>query len=164
MIRSIVGAAVLAGVALSACTNPGNADSKKQNVDTTVNRTTGDMKNLISIVEIPTIDFSRAVKFYQAILDVAIEEVDMDGVKMGVFPGNGEGVSVALIRGNDYKPSLDGTIVYLNAGDDLQIVLDKVERNGGKVVVPKSEISPEMGFFAMFIDTEGNKLGLHSKK
>ncbi len=121
------------------------------------------MKNLISIVEIPTIDFSRAVAFYQAVLDVSIEEVDMDGVQMGVLPGDEEMVSVVLVRGNDYKPSLDGTIVYLNAGDDLQITLDKVGQNAGKIIVPKTEISPEMGFFAMFIDTEGNKLGLHSK-
>ncbi len=121
------------------------------------------MKHLISIVEIPTIDFPRAVAFYQAVLDVSIEEIDMDGVQMGVLPGDEEMVSVVLVKGNDYKPSLDGTMVYLNAGDDLQITLDKVGQNAGKVIVPKNEISPEMGFFAVFTDTEGNKLGLHSK-
>jgi len=120
------------------------------------------MKNLVSIVEIPTVDFSRAVSFYQAILDVSIEEVDMGGVQMGVFPSDGKNVNVVLVRGNEYKPAVDGTIVYLNAGDDLQITLDKIVSNGGKVIVPKTEISPEMGFFAMFADSEGNKLGLHS--
>jgi hypothetical protein len=120
------------------------------------------MKNLISIVEIPTTDFSRAVSFYQAILDLSIEEVDMDGVQMGVFPSDGKTVNVALVKANEYKPSTVGAIVYLNAGDDLQITLDKIEVNGGKVVTLKTEISPEMGFYAMFTDTEGNKLGLHS--
>jgi uncharacterized protein len=120
------------------------------------------MRNLISIVEIPTADFSRAVAFYQAILGVSIEEIVMDGVQMGLFPSGEETVNVALVKGNDSKPSMDGTIVYLNTGDDLQIILDKIEPNGGKVIVPKTEISPEMGFFAMFRDTEGNKLGLHS--
>ncbi|NJM26084.1 MAG: VOC family protein [Bacteroidia bacterium] len=120
------------------------------------------MNNLVSIVEIPTTDFSRAVSFYQTVLNVRIEEVDMDGIQMGVFPGNKHVVNVALIRGNEYKPSADGPVVYLSTGDDLQITLDKIEPNGGKVIVPKTEISPEMGFFAMFIDTEGNKLGLHS--
>ncbi len=120
------------------------------------------MKNLISIVEIPTIDFSRAVTFYQAILNVSIEEIDMQGTQMGVFPSDGEVVSVVLVKGDEYKTTVDGTIVYLNAGDDLQIVLGKIESSGGKIVVPKTEISPEIGFFAMFIDTEGNKLGLHS--
>jgi uncharacterized protein len=120
------------------------------------------MKNLISIVEIPTTDFRRAVAFYQVILDISIEEVDMGGIQMGVFPSDGETVNVALIKGNDSKPSAHGTVVYLNAGEDLQITLNKIQSNGGKVDTPKTEISPEMGFFAIFTDTEGNKLGLHS--
>ena len=120
------------------------------------------MKNFISIVEIPTIDFSRAVAFYQAILDISIEEIEMDGVQMGLFPNDGENVVVQLINGSEYKTSIDGTIVYLNAGHDLQTVANKIEANRGKIAVPKTEIGPEMGFYAMFIDTEGNKLGLHS--
>lgn len=120
------------------------------------------MKNPVSIVEIPTVDFPRAVKFYQAILNVRIEEIDMQGTQMGLFPSDGKVVSLALIKGDKYKPTADGTIVYLNAGDDLQLVLDKITPNGGNIVVPKTEIDPEAGFFAMFIDTEGNKLGLHS--
>lgn len=120
------------------------------------------MKNLISIVEIPTADFSRAVKFYQTILDISIEEVDMAGTQMGLLPGDEGTVNVALVKSNDYAPSSDGTVVYLNAGNDLQPTLDKIVLHGGQVIVPKTEISPEMGFFALFFDTEGNKLGLHS--
>ena len=120
------------------------------------------MKKLISIVEIPTADFRRAVAFYQTILGINIEEAEMDGIKMGLFPSDGEGVFVQLINGSDYRPSTNGTIVYLNGGDDLQKIADKVEVNGGKIIVPKTEIGPEMGFFALFADTEGNKLGIHS--
>jgi uncharacterized protein len=121
------------------------------------------MKNLISIIEIPTIDFPRAVDFYQSILNINIDEVNMDGVVMGVFPGDEDAVSVALINGEQYKTSMDGCVVYFNAGHDLQIVLDKVKANGGKVVIPKTDIGSGMGFYAMFVDTEGNKVGLHSK-
>src|SRR5687767_8439349 len=121
------------------------------------------MKNLISIVEIPTIEFPRAVAFYQTILNTSIEEINMDGILMGLFPSDGETVSVALINSSQYKTSMDGSVVYFNAGNDLQIVLDKIKANGGKIIIPKTEISPEMGFYAMFMDTEGNKLGLHSK-
>jgi predicted enzyme related to lactoylglutathione lyase len=128
--------------------------------DTTVIKQ--DMKTLISIVEIPTSNFSRALAFYQEILGITIEEIEMEGVRMGLFPNDGESVSVQLINGSEYKPSGDGTIVYLNGGKDLQKVADKIETNGGKIVVPKTEIGPEMGFYAMFTDTEGNKLGLHS--
>ena len=120
------------------------------------------MKNLISIVEIPTSDFSRAVAFYQTILDIHIEEIEMDGIKMGLFPNDGEGVSVLLIKGSQYKTSIDGPIVYLNGGNDLQKVADKIVAKGGKVIIPKTEIGPEMGFYAMFTDSEGNKLGLYS--
>lgn len=122
------------------------------------------MNNLISIVEIPTSDFSRAAKFYQTILGIAIEEMEMDGNKMGILPNEEGTVSVVLIKGNDYKPTSDGAVLYLNAGNDLQPTLDKVSQNGGQVIVPKTEISPKMGYFALFIDTEGNKLGLHSIK
>jgi predicted enzyme related to lactoylglutathione lyase len=121
------------------------------------------MKNLISIVEIPTIEFPRAVTFYQTILNTSIEEINMDGILMGLFPSDGETVSVTLINSGQYKTSMDGPVVYFNAGNDLQIVLDKIKANGGKIVIPKTEISPEIGFYAMFMDTEGNKLGLHSK-
>ena len=87
----------------------------------------------------------------------------MDGITMGLFPGGEEGVSVALINGTQYKPSSDGTIAYLNAGEDLQIVFDRIKVNGGKTVAPKTDIGSGMGFYAMFIDPEGNKLGLYSK-
>ena len=120
------------------------------------------MKNLISIVEIPTSDFSRAVAFYEAILEIKIEKAEIDGIKMGLFPNDGESTFVQLINGSEYKTSVDGTIVYLNGGNDLQNIANKIEANGGKIVVPKTEIGPEMGFYAMFKDTEGNKLGLHS--
>ena len=120
------------------------------------------MKNLVSIIEIPTSDFSRAVAFYQAILGIKIEEMEMDGIKMGSFPNPDEGPVVQLINGGGYKTSAQGTLVYLNGGADLQKVAEKIEPNGGKILLPKTEIGPGMGFYAVFTDSEGNKLGLHS--
>lgn len=161
MKRSLTGIVIIIGIGFCACTGRENQNAQTQEVRKATNKTT-DMKNLISIVEIPTTNFSRAVAFYQAILNISIEEVDMDGVKMGLFPNDGEGVFVQLINGSGYKPSSDGAIVYLNGGEDLQTVASKIEENGGKVIVRKTEIGPEMGFYAIFTDTEGNKLGLHS--
>ncbi len=120
------------------------------------------MKNLVSIVEIPVSDFGRAVGFYRRLLDVVIEETEMDGMQMGVLPGGEETVHVVLVKGSDYVPTAHGAILYLNAGEDLRPVLDRVAPAGGRVLVPKTEISPDMGCFALFTDTEGNKLGLHS--
>jgi len=120
------------------------------------------MENLISMFEIPASDFQRAITFYKAILDTEIEELDWQGTKMGLFPADGTNVSGSIIEAAGYRPSSDGVIIYLNGGDNLQVILDKVEANNGKVIVAKTEISPEMGFYATFADTEGNKLGLHS--
>ena len=120
------------------------------------------MENLISWFEIPATDFSRAVSFYKSILGVEINEIEMFGTKMGMFPTDGTNVSGAIVQGEDYKPASDGVIAYLNGGNDLQNILDKVERSNGKIIVPKTEISPEMGYFGMFIDTEGNRMAVHS--
>jgi len=120
------------------------------------------MENLINWFEIPATDFKRAVTFYRAIVGLDIKETEMFGAKMGFFPNDGTNVSGAIVEGEDYKPSTNGIIAYLNGGKDLQNVLDKVEKNNGKVIVPKTQISSEMGYFGMFIDTEGNKMAVHS--
>ncbi|MCD8539185.1 MAG: VOC family protein [Leadbetterella sp.] len=120
------------------------------------------MKNLVSIIEIPVNDLGRASAFYQAVLQVTIEEMEMDGSQLGVFPAGEGTVNLVLIKGEGYEPSSAGVLIYLNAGDDLGPVLDRIEEQGGTVVVPRTLIDPEMGYFAVFTDTEGNKLGLHS--
>jgi len=120
------------------------------------------MENLINWFEIPATDFSRAVTFYKTILVLDIKETEMFGTKMGFFPMDGKNVSGAIVQGEDYKPSTNGVVAYLNGGKDLQTVLDKVENNNGKVIVSKTQISPEMGYFGVFIDTEGNKMAVHS--
>jgi uncharacterized protein len=120
------------------------------------------MKNLINWFELPATDFNRAVSFYKAILGIEIHVTEMLGMKMGLFPSDGKNVSGAIVKGNDYEPSKEGALVYLNGGNNLQPLLDKVNANKGMVIVPKTQISPEMGYFGMFIDTEGNKIAVHS--
>ena len=122
------------------------------------------MKNLINWFEIPATDFNRAVEFYKGILEVEIQETEMFGTKMGFLPSDGKNVTGAIVHGSDYKPSMEGVTLYLNGGENLQMILNKVENHKGKIIVQKTQISPEMGYFAMFIDTEGNKLALHSIK
>lgn len=159
MKRIILSTATLITLSFLACTVKKKNEEKEIKIQT---KNANNMKNIISIVEISTADFSRAVKFYQSILGVTIEEIEMDGNQMGILPNEKGTVNVVLIKGKDYKPTTDGTVLYLNAGNDLQSMLEKVEQNGGQIIVPKTKISPEMGYFALFIDTEGNKLGLHS--
>jgi predicted enzyme related to lactoylglutathione lyase len=120
------------------------------------------MKSFVSIFEIPATELSRAVDFYQAILDVKIEKMEMPEMQMGIFPYEGQMVTGVIIKAEGYQPSADGVTIYLNGGDNLQGILDKVEKNGGKVLVPKTLHADESGYFAIFLDSEGNKLGLHS--
>ncbi len=159
MKTTILSTLLLIAIGFSAYTDTKSKEEKAEIIQT---QNVNNMNNLISIVEIPTTDFPRAVKFYQAILGVAIEEIEMDGNQMGVLPNEEGTLNVVLVKGSDYKPTTDGAVIYINAGYDLQPTLDKIEQNGGQVILPKTEISPEMGYFALFIDVEGNKLGLHS--
>ncbi|HEY1045768.1 MAG TPA: VOC family protein [Bacteroidia bacterium] len=148
----------------SACTPSDKQTTSNQSKDSIAQTSAKPLNNLVSIIEIPVSDFERAVGFYQNILKTNVEEMTMDSLQMGVFHNDSGTVNLLLVKGKDYKPTTDGALVYLNGGDDLQVVLNNVETNGGKIIVPKTAINPEIGFFALFIDTEGNKIGLHSKK
>lgn len=122
------------------------------------------MANVINWFEIPAKDFDRACKFYGEVLDSTIQEMDQDAspLRMAFLPGSSEGeVGGALVTGEGYEPTPNGSIVYLNGGDDLSSYLSRVEPAGGKVVVPKTGIG-ENGFFAQFIDSEGNRVAFHS--
>ena len=120
------------------------------------------MKNFICIFEIPATDISRAVEFYQAILEIQIEKMDFPGMRMGLFPSEAQATFGVIIQGEDYTPSAKGVTIYLNGGDDLQVILAKVEKKGGIIVIPKTPHADENGYFAIFQDTEGNRIGLHS--
>ena len=124
------------------------------------------MNNAISWFEIGTTDLERATKFYETIFGMKMNPLDLPNIKMRMFPLDNmmTGVGGAVVdSGGFHKPSSsDGPLIYLNANPDVQTVLDKVESAGGKIMVHKTEISPEYGFMAVIIDTEGNRIGLHS--
>ncbi len=124
------------------------------------------MQNAISWFEIPTTDIDRAQKFYEAIFGITMMPMDMPNIKMRMFPLDDMMTQVggALVdSGGFHKASAtDGPLIYLNANPDVQNVLDKVVAAGGSIMVPKTEISPEYGFMAVFMDTEGNRVALHS--
>src|SRR4051812_23540601 len=107
------------------------------------------MNNAISWFEIPATDLDRATKFYEAIFDIGLMPMDMPNIKMRMFPIDDPmtGVGGAIVdSGGFHKPSeAEGVLIYLNGNPDLQNVLDKVEAAGGKIAVPKTEISPDYG-------------------
>lgn len=121
------------------------------------------MKNAINWFEIPVSNFDRAQVFYETILDTKLQIMEAMGMKSGFLPADMKegGIGGCIIQGQGYEPSEKGTVAYLNGGEDLSAVLNKVEAAGGKVLMQKMGIG-ENGFMAHFLDSEGNKLGLHS--
>ncbi len=120
--------------------------------------------NAISWAEIPVMNFERARKFYSEIFDFDMPEMQMGPNRMGLLRYDREkgGIGAAIVQGMGYVPTISGMKVYLHAGKDLKVVLDRVEAANGRIVHPKTQIAPEMGFFATIEDSEGNHVNLHS--
>lgn len=119
---------------------------------------------MVGWFEIPVSDMERAKTFYETVFQVKIDIHNFGGLLMGWFPfvEGKEGASGTLIKQDTYIPSAEGTLVYFMS-DNVQHELDRVEGAGGKIYQPKTEISPEHGFMGAFIDTEGNRVALHSR-
>jgi uncharacterized protein len=121
--------------------------------------------SVVSWFEIPSADLDRATRFYETLFGVQLTVMDLPGIKMRMFPVSDmmNHISGAVVNSDFHKPSAsDGVLLYLNGNPDVQLILDKVEAAGGHIAVPKTAISPEYGDMAVIIDTEGNRIGLHS--
>ncbi len=113
--------------------------------------------------EVPVADMARAKAFYEKTFDIEIKVMDFGELKMGWFPINEQapGASGSLVQQDSYVPSYEGTLVYF-ASEDIQTELDRIEDAGGKILKEKTQISPEYGCMALFEDSEGNRIALHS--
>jgi uncharacterized protein len=120
------------------------------------------MPNQIVWVDIPVLEVGRAIRFYSAMLGAPVKREEFSGMEMGLLPQQGDGVGGCLLKDESYKPSTDGPLIYLNAHGRLDEAIAAVEPNGGKVLQPKHQIGP-YGFRAVVIDSEGNRIALHSK-
>jgi len=121
------------------------------------------MVNAVNWFEIPVKNFSKAKTFYEALFGETIQEMPHPQFKYGMLPSDMQngGIGGGLVEGEGFEPSMTGSLIYLNGGDDLSIPLAKVEAAGGKILLPKTSLGP-IGFMAHFVDTEGNKMALHS--
>lgn len=121
-------------------------------------------ENIVTWFEIPVLDMNRAKTFYEKVFDLSISLQDMGDVVMGWFPhiGGAPGAMGTLIKNENYTPSAQGALLYFHS-EDVQIELDRIEAAGGVVRQKKTMISPEHGYMALLIDTEGNRIALWSK-
>ena len=118
--------------------------------------------NMVAWFEIPVSDMDRAKAFYEAVFNIKIEVQDFEGTLMGWFPSNPEapGAMGSLVKQEIYVPSQEGSLLYFMS-EDVQTELDRVVAAGGSILQEKTMISPEIGYMAVFVDTEGNKLALY---
>jgi predicted enzyme related to lactoylglutathione lyase len=120
------------------------------------------MARLINWFEIPVADLERATRFYEAVFAIRLRREEMNGMRMGVFPYDEAATGGALLACEQGKPGDHGVVVYLDGGADLAVPLSRVAAAGGRTLMEKTRISPEIGHIAMFADSEGNRIGLHS--
>lgn len=142
-------AAIILSMGFITYVNPTEAMAQTEVLSS--NQNSNDMSSFISIFEIPATDLSRAVNFYQAILNVNIEKMEMPGMEMGIFPYEGQLVTGVIVKGDGYNPSADGVTIYLNGGDNLQIILDKVEEREGKLLCLKRPMQMKADFSQCFL-------------
>ncbi len=119
------------------------------------------VKNAINWFEIPVTDLDRAAEFYKYMMSTELERTSMDGMDLAIFPYDEKSVAGALIKADFLTPASSGSVVYLNAEGILDDAIARAEEKGASVVIPKTDIG-EAGFIAHIIDSEGNKVGLHS--
>lgn len=127
------------------------------------NKAAPKLKDFVSWFEIPAVNIERSVNFYNEIYGIDMEITEVNSYTMAFFPAD-KGIGGAIVCGEGSIPSDKGPLIYLNTGKDLNPVLAKIEAAGGRVILPKTLINKTVGCFALFIDTEGNKMALHSKQ
>jgi uncharacterized protein len=123
-------------------------------------------KHAISWFEIPATNLERAQKFYETIFGLTLAPMDLPNIRMRMFPVENmmDGIGGAIVdSGGFHRPSAtEGPLIYLNGNPDVQLVLDRVASAGGKILVTKTLISDDIGHMAVFLDTEGNRIAIHS--
>lgn len=122
------------------------------------------MKNLVSFFEIPAEDFERAVKFYEALFGISMPLFDCETEKMAFFPEENGKSCGAISWADDFKPSGQGVLISLSCEDIIEKV-EIIQKSGGKIVIPRTKIEADnRGYFCVFMDSEGNRVGLYSDK
>jgi len=132
----------------------GNIHTKKKKADSVPSK-------VVTWFEIPVLDIDRATAFYNSIFSIEMDISDNGEFVMAFFPA-ADGIAGALVVGPGCVPSDTGPLLYLNGDPDLDKILSGIESAGGRVILPKTLVTEEAGYFALFMDTEGNRLALHS--
>jgi predicted enzyme related to lactoylglutathione lyase len=119
------------------------------------------MSNQIVWVDIPVANLDRAIKFYSALLGEEVIKQSVSGFTLGLLPHADTHVSGCLVTSRDKRPSQQGPLIYLNVNGRMDAAVGAVAAHGGAVLQGKHQIGA-YGFRAIILDSEGNKIALHS--
>jgi hypothetical protein len=119
------------------------------------------MANQIVWCDIPVLDLNRASDFYSAVLGSMVKKEEFPGMRMGILPHNDGEVGGCLLQSAEEIPSETGPMIYLNVNSRLDEAIAAVVSHGGKIIKPKHAIGP-YGWRAVILDSEGNRIALHS--
>ena len=123
--------------------------------------------NILGWFEIPVLDMDRAIEFYESVFEFKLERHKMNALDMAWFPSkeNAVGASGSLVYNEEfYHPQNNGVLIYLTTpSGDLDGDMEKIRNAGGEIVIPRTQISEEYGYMCVFLDSEGNRIGLHSR-
>jgi len=122
--------------------------------------------NIVGWFEIPVLDMDRAVRFYETVFEIKLDRRQLGPLEMAWFPWveGGMGSSGSLVRSEFHKPSDEGVRIYFTAfSGDVAVEAGRVAAAGGEVLMPRTQISEDIGYMAMVRDTEGNRICLHSR-
>jgi predicted enzyme related to lactoylglutathione lyase len=110
--------------------------------------------------DIPVIDLDRAIQFYSAVLAAPVSKECEGGHEFGLLPHE-DNVSGCLTTNTENQPSARGPLVYLSVEGRLDAAIEAVKAGGGEILQPRHQIGP-YGFRAIVLDSEGNRIALHS--
>jgi uncharacterized protein len=143
---------------LSSCSEHKNKSTQQVDKDIIQKKS-----NPVVYFEIPVKDIDRATKFYSTVFNFKFDTTIIDNNKMALFPFTEEksGISGALAKGEIYKPTKDGVLIYFNTVN-IDETLRLANANGGQILYPKTDNG--IGLVAEFEDTEGNRIALYQSK
>jgi predicted enzyme related to lactoylglutathione lyase len=143
---------------LNSCNEDKNKSTQQVNKDIIQKKS-----NPVVYFEVPVIDIDRATKFYSTVFNFKFDTTIIDNNKMALFPFTEEksGISGALAKGEIYKPTKDGVLIYFNTAN-IDETLRLANVNGGQILYPKTDNG--IGLVAEFEDTEGNRIALYQSK
>ncbi len=125
------------------------------------------IKNAVGWFEIPVLDMDRAISFYETLFTIKLDRHLMGPLEMAWFPSDEKAIGSAgsLVYNIEfYTPSKDGTLIYFSSkSNDIRDELSRVEKAGGEIIIPRKLIAEGIGYMAVILDSEGNRIALHSR-